>query len=499
MNEQFFTSLNGYEVKDKYALHTYDSVANMKADTKLKEGMHVKTKGYYSANDGGESEYIITSDNNNSIFKIELNNNLYAELLNKEIVKIDSLGANNLEDCSNLLQALFDYPVKEVTTSGKEYLVQNDISITKKIIFDGNDCKINLDNCTLFINIPGTQQSSHYDYFGEIKNIHFIANSNKTVLENTRGYKGHVYNCEFKGFTGTGLVHKLGYETVYELLRFDGVGTNTIGMDIQGNDIIIKDIYAKDCHTFIKTTGSGNFFTNLHAWIYTNALIDGSIFIDNYTDQINKYNNIYFDTYQTCVDCHQYSELSISNAFVLMPNIQITPLPITIFELHGHPFNGERIFVDSMYIHIAEAWRTDFTINSETQNLIQFNGLMGRGFDVSSCVTTQLDAYINENCENINCEIWEGKDGVVNIKGIIKATFDNTDRCDLLDANSYTKPVNDYEGVVSYSTSRWLKNLEQCFLAVSKASGKVYVILEQNYTGTLYFFIDIQFRRILQF
>lgn len=62
MNEQFFTSLNGYKVKDEYAVHTYDSVSNMKVDSKLKEGYHVKTKGYYEPNDGGNGEYIIVDD-----------------------------------------------------------------------------------------------------------------------------------------------------------------------------------------------------------------------------------------------------------------------------------------------------------------------------------------------------------------------------------------------------------------------------------------------------
>ncbi|MBR0369962.1 MAG: hypothetical protein IJH63_04475 [Methanobrevibacter sp.] len=54
-----FTILNGYTVKDPNALHTYDTVADLKTDTKLKAGYHAKTKGYYSANDGGSAEYII--------------------------------------------------------------------------------------------------------------------------------------------------------------------------------------------------------------------------------------------------------------------------------------------------------------------------------------------------------------------------------------------------------------------------------------------------------
>lgn len=99
MNEQYFTSLNGYKVKDEYAIHTYDTVANMKGDTKLKEGMHIKTKGYYSVNDGGSSEYIIKSDVTLDEYKEDLNNGLYAVLIIKNnSVNIKQLGGICEED-----------------------------------------------------------------------------------------------------------------------------------------------------------------------------------------------------------------------------------------------------------------------------------------------------------------------------------------------------------------------------------------------------------------
>lgn len=95
MNEQFFRSLNGYKVKDEYAIHTYDSVALMKADTKLKEGMYVKTKGYTTPNDGGNGEYIIVNDNslesdNGSIH--ELINGLFAKLVIENNVTPEQFG-----------------------------------------------------------------------------------------------------------------------------------------------------------------------------------------------------------------------------------------------------------------------------------------------------------------------------------------------------------------------------------------------------------------------
>ena len=98
MNEQYFTELNGYLVKDGKAVHFYDTVASMKSDTKLKSGMYVKTKGYYSANDGGSAEYIVrelaqneTTDNG---YTHLLNNGLVAELLiNDNQINVKQFGA----------------------------------------------------------------------------------------------------------------------------------------------------------------------------------------------------------------------------------------------------------------------------------------------------------------------------------------------------------------------------------------------------------------------
>lgn len=58
--------------------HYYDTVANMKTDTKLKSGDMVITLGYYSVNDGGGANYKIVSSTSN--YYETLNNGLKAEL-----------------------------------------------------------------------------------------------------------------------------------------------------------------------------------------------------------------------------------------------------------------------------------------------------------------------------------------------------------------------------------------------------------------------------------
>lgn len=88
-----FSTLNGYKVKDKKAIRFYDTVDDMINDNTLKEGMHVKTKGYYSINDGGASEYHITGTESNSDYQEELDNGLYATLIiDGGIINFKSIG-----------------------------------------------------------------------------------------------------------------------------------------------------------------------------------------------------------------------------------------------------------------------------------------------------------------------------------------------------------------------------------------------------------------------
>ena len=91
-----FTKLNGYTVKDPQAVHTYDTVADLKADTKLKAGNHVQTKGYTTAGDGGHATYIIVDDNTlveDDGMIHDLANGLKAVLLADEFITPEMFGA----------------------------------------------------------------------------------------------------------------------------------------------------------------------------------------------------------------------------------------------------------------------------------------------------------------------------------------------------------------------------------------------------------------------
>lgn len=86
----------------------YENVAAMKADNKLKTGDMAITLGYYESNDGGAGEYRIINGNyvDDGGNYHQLNNNLFAELINKNTVNVKQFGAygDGIHDDTNAIQ-----------------------------------------------------------------------------------------------------------------------------------------------------------------------------------------------------------------------------------------------------------------------------------------------------------------------------------------------------------------------------------------------------------
>ena len=186
--------LNGYKIKDKKAKRFYDNVESMKADTTLKVGMYIETKGYYTANDGGSAHYHIVSETNK--YSENLTNGLKAELLINDKINILQVGIkeNITDDISDKLQKVLSiYKNIKIELNSGTYNIEKQIELENNIL-KGNDSIINcmetFTNETMLslnqnINIDNIKFNGNYKVYSIIGK----ENTNNEIIS----------NCEFYG------------------------------------------------------------------------------------------------------------------------------------------------------------------------------------------------------------------------------------------------------------------------------------------------------------
>ena len=192
-------TLNGYKIKDEKAIRSYESVAQMKADTKLKEGYHVKTKGYYEANDGGHGEYVIVNDNTliddgGSIHV--LSNGLRAKLyIQNNIINVKQFGAYG-DNTHNDTQAFIN-----AIALTKKLIIPTATYLLDYVNFIANS---DVDGCNSVLNtsIPSTNLNSIGNN-SIIKNLTINStNENREWNRIDMTDKSNIIidNCKFSGF-----------------------------------------------------------------------------------------------------------------------------------------------------------------------------------------------------------------------------------------------------------------------------------------------------------
>lgn len=153
----------------------YNSVADMKADTKLKAGDIAITLGYYDKGDNGNSIFFISNLISNSFFQIELQNGLFANLFINNSVNIKQFGA--IEDGVTADTAAFSNAILCLTKNNCKTLILNNKKkylITSKLIL--NSISIIGNNSTIiYEHIPGSENYP-FHFTGEnfkIENLNF--------------------------------------------------------------------------------------------------------------------------------------------------------------------------------------------------------------------------------------------------------------------------------------------------------------------------------------
>ncbi|MBT0355964.1 hypothetical protein ISO78_06885 [Morganella morganii subsp. morganii] len=120
---------------DNY-LRVFDNVAAMVAETSLPLGATVKTRGYYTINDGGEAEYTVTNAAANGITDIALSNGLTASMLTYGDVDIRTVGAVRDTDIGSILVSMQDISrIKTVVIPGYSFDCNKKINVKKNFLF----------------------------------------------------------------------------------------------------------------------------------------------------------------------------------------------------------------------------------------------------------------------------------------------------------------------------------------------------------------------------
>ena len=196
----------------------YNSVAEMKADTMLWEGMSTKTLGYYAPNDGGGASYLIRTktesdvDDGGSIH--ELQNELVAELIIENgTVNVKQFGAKSNPDIDDAVA--FTDTIIFAATNKLQILLVGTIYIKSAVVIN-TGCSLTIygntpSNTSLIASSYDNSANIIFDTNGKITiqgvtNITFMNVGFKGDAENhgecldLRSFRNRIINCNFAEF-----------------------------------------------------------------------------------------------------------------------------------------------------------------------------------------------------------------------------------------------------------------------------------------------------------
>lgn len=260
--------LNGYKIKDKKAVRYYDTISNMKSDTTLKAGMYVKTKGYYSVNDGGNGEYIIRNKTNEDIEdngRIHFIGDLVAELIIKDEVNVKQFGAkgDNISDDTTA--------INQAIASGKTVYIPNGTYNVSEVISLPNNTTIigeSKEN-TIITKSTETTPNTVFNFTGNgkviIRNINIECNETVDygILSNVTISMFELSNIKINQPVTAGIYTDrstyLGTINNVTVTNTEGYGFYLVPIDknsYTNTSINLKNCYCSECHNAYRIDGS---------------------------------------------------------------------------------------------------------------------------------------------------------------------------------------------------------------------------------------------------
>lgn len=221
---------------NKLKATVYDTLADMKADVSLKDGMTAQTLGYYEVNDGGKATYKITNVESETDYQEGLDNELYATLIvdnsTINITQFGAIGDGATDDSAifqNALNFLENKKIKKLLLEkNKSYYINNVLSIFQDTEIDLNNSTIISGVSHVLVNFKCTRfgwdtNDAYTGYNGngniyihdgiirggsisfghaeniKIENVDFINTKNDHYLEICACKNYKVLNCNFTG------------------------------------------------------------------------------------------------------------------------------------------------------------------------------------------------------------------------------------------------------------------------------------------------------------
>lgn len=311
---------NYYEISEIDTLllqrpYYFDNVAEMKSYN-LKDGDYAITKGYYTANDGGASNYEIVDDDtlieDNGLIH-ELTNGLKAKLICQQKVNALQLGCKtDGSDNSTILNNYFNKGnEKGIYFPKGEYYVNNEIDTIGNVEMDKEAYLIALGimDCIVHINknliIPSGSFANKYP---KNQQLNINVDGNKLAKTGIRTDKLHwaklvltAKNCTEYGVytrydsTKGHAENTFDIQTMYD--TSDGSNTAT-GIYIGGSDDIYNNIVSINTKYCCEIHGGDNSINTIHGWLVNSNLWQGSVLLKIGGNK-NHIENLIVDTYET--------------------------------------------------------------------------------------------------------------------------------------------------------------------------------------------------------
>ena len=418
-------TLNGYKIKDEKAIRSYETVALMKADTKLKEGYHVKTKGYYEANDGGHGEYIIVDDDSlvddgGSIHV--LTNGLRAKLLiENDCVNVKQLGAygDGEHDDTNTFKTFANSSITKLIIPDGTYNINKEINFENKILLGSNESILNITEVE-----SGKEHMIVFDGSNKIENIIF----KQTATDTMKLVK--LQNNE---------------NTTFEKCQFiaDGVDCGS-ELDIYTNN---KNIIINDCYFKLNSVNTSNVNT------------EGGVWIREYDSETTSKNIIF----NNCMFEHKSSDEVIA-VWDWLGHVEDVQLNNCIFEelngntgVHFITFDTKNSSMNNCIINAKQ-------LNSRSSIIWSYN--LNEVF-INDCIFNVNATFVNSIIKNTkayvdNCVFNNEKKTLFNQIALINNSVINTHQFEIRECALKNSKINNigYAGNKCISNNTYLQNVE---------------------------------------